>query len=117
MKHYSDVDFAKQVADKPGNIIVFKRILREKGVIGNRQQLTDTHIPVFNNAKKYKGETHSIWVDAFEHTIDSYIANGEFVVSETQSQDENTDIAVLLKELTNAVITMNSLLEKINKKL
>lgn len=117
MKHYSDVDFAKVVGDKPGNIIVFKRILREKGVIGNRQQLTDTHIPVFKDAKKYKGETHSIWVDAFDHTIDAYITNGKFVVSETQSQDENNDVAELLKELTNAVVTMNTLLEKINNKL
>jgi|GEM_PF-3653287 len=64
-KSYSDVEFAQLCNDKVGNVVVFKRVLRKYGQIGNRVQLTGEHASLFLEAKSLKIDKHMNWMDAF----------------------------------------------------
>lgn len=53
------MDFADFCNENVGNVVVFKKILCEYELIGNRVQLTDEHV---QRAKRIKKEEHKNWV-------------------------------------------------------
>lgn len=72
---YSDEEFMEKVKDKIGNVRAFKKHLRKKGLIGNRQQFSEEHIQAFNNIKQYKLTNHTTWDMAFKACIDKKISH------------------------------------------
>lgn len=67
---YTDEEFVEKVKDKIGNVRAFKKHLRERGVIGNRQQFSGEHIQTFNDIKQYKLTNHTTWEMAFKVILD-----------------------------------------------
>jgi hypothetical protein len=63
---YTDEEFMEKVKDKIGNVRAFKKHLREKGLIGNRQQFSEEHIQIFNEIKQHKLTNHTTWEMAFK---------------------------------------------------
>lgn len=60
----------EKVKDKIGNVRAFKKHLREKGLIGNRQQFSEEHIQIFNDIKQHKLTNHTTWEMAFKVCLD-----------------------------------------------
>ncbi|MEC1258944.1 hypothetical protein P9D34_00530 [Bacillus swezeyi] len=73
MYKYTDVEFKDKVGDKIGNVRFFKKHLRKKGLIGNRQQLSEKHIQMFEEVRRYKSENHTTWDVAFKYGLKSDI--------------------------------------------
>lgn len=71
--YYSDQDFAEKVGDKPGNVRFFKKCLRDLGLIGSRQQLSDEYLEVFKAVSDYRDENRSTWEVAMESVLPRYV--------------------------------------------
>ncbi|UBM45852.1 hypothetical protein [Bacillus velezensis] len=78
-----------KVNDKIGNVRLFKKHLRKKGLIGNRQQFSEEHVKLFEKIKGYKLNNHTTWEMAFKVGIDSY-------------QKKNQDMFPLLNEIAES---------------
>ncbi|HDR8021681.1 TPA: hypothetical protein QCY54_000551 [Bacillus cereus] len=113
MKSYSDVEFADKVSDKLGNVVVFKRILRNYNLIGIRKQLTDEHINIFKDAKRLQA-TDMKWEDAFETVIKPL---AEDVVQGEMDEQEGSDLSDAINRLADNMESMNRILLRIEKKL
>ncbi|CAI6330937.1 hypothetical protein NHM07_09300 [Bacillus subtilis] len=78
-----------KVNDKIGNVRLFKKHLRKKGLIGNRQQFSDEHVKLFKKIKSYKMNHHTTWDMAFKVGLDSY-------------QKQNQNMFPLLNEIAES---------------
>ncbi|MBN6185652.1 hypothetical protein JQN58_01475 [Aneurinibacillus sp. BA2021] len=115
--NFSDADFANEVNDKLGNVAVFKKILRENGLIGNRKQLTDEHIPLFKKAMEIKEREHLIWVDAFNKVIQPLKQKEHEMENHEEPEPTSWDIVRAINSLTDTLNNMNRILVKIEQKL
>lgn len=119
MMSYSDVDFAKICNDKVGNVVVFKKILREYELIGKRVQLTDEHVSLFKEAKKLKIEQHKNWVDSF-HEVLAPLANPTPSSTPSNIATTNTDSqscpGQTNSEILNVLYRILGSLERIEQK-
>lgn len=71
---YSDYNFADLVDDKIGNVKFFKKVLREKGLIGARQQFTDEHRDYFEEVLDTKRQLHCTWETAIYKVLNDVVA-------------------------------------------
>jgi hypothetical protein len=72
--YYSDEEFTKLFTDeKVGNVRFFKKCLREYGLIGARQKLSDEHIPIFNEIRAVREAEKSTWEQAIQKVLKQYI--------------------------------------------
>ncbi|WP_182103188.1 hypothetical protein [Niallia taxi] len=94
-KSYSDVEFAQLCNDKVGNVVVFKRVLRKYGLIGNRVQLTGKHAPLFLEAKSLHIDKHMNWMDAFITVISP--------LEEEHHDVDDQDVLSVLHEILNVL--------------
>ncbi|MDF2084637.1 hypothetical protein [Bacillus pseudomycoides] len=62
--YYSDENFALRVNEKVGNVRFFKKCLREKGLIGIHQQLSDEFIDTFKEIVNIRIQQKSTWEQA-----------------------------------------------------
>ncbi|MET1123074.1 hypothetical protein ABWU59_29585 [Priestia megaterium] len=69
--YYSDEDFAVKVEDKVGNIRFFKKCLRERGLIGSRQQLSDEFIDMFREISQIRRKENSTWEKAINKVLNT----------------------------------------------
>ena len=104
---YSTQDFVRKVNDKPGNIAVFRRMLRDFGMLENNQPLTDSHANLFREAKRIKQQQNIKWVTAFECVL-----RGDAKEQEMPSPDEST-----LEQLNRTMLRIAEALEKIERHL
>ncbi|WP_254349785.1 hypothetical protein [Paenibacillus sp. Lou8.1] len=86
----------------------FKKHLREKGAIGNRQQFSNEHIKLFESIRDFKNTNHTTWEVAFVkgiNTLSKKENRGEFsnrvvIAEQTPSNLEET-LYEILKTLKN----------------
>lgn len=105
---YTDKEFVEKVGDKIGNVRTFKKHLRERGLIGNRQQFSKEHIQTFNDIKQYKFKNHTTWEMAFKACLDKVssqkfedISLGTEIAESTPNKIEDMlrEILVTLKRI------------------
>ncbi|ANC79172.1 hypothetical protein ABE65_021125 [Fictibacillus phosphorivorans] len=98
----------EKVKDKIGNVRAFKKHLREKGLIGNRQQFSEEHIQTFNDIKQYKLTNHTTWEMAFKVCLDKIpnqitenLSLGTEIAESTPNKIEDllSEILVTLKRI------------------
>lgn len=109
---YTDEDFMNKVDDKIGNVRLFKKHLRKKGLIGNRQQFSDKHIQMFEEVREYKNENHTTWDLAFQESLKSSFQNSDtsFHSSSVVSESSQKYIELTLNEILK---TLKRIEEKI----
>ncbi|MBV5121521.1 hypothetical protein ACUUYQ_15105 [Bacillus halotolerans] len=96
----------EKVKDKIGNVRAFKKHLRERGLIGNRQQFSEEHIQTFNDIKQYKLTNHTTWKMAFKVCVDKIqsqitddISLGTKIAESSPNEDILKEILVTLKRI------------------
>lgn len=67
--YYSDEDFAAKLDEKVGNVRFFKKCLRERGLIGSRQQLSDDFFETFEKVRKVRNEQNATWEVAINNVL------------------------------------------------
>ncbi|WP_409276391.1 hypothetical protein V1499_22950 (plasmid) [Neobacillus sp. SCS-31] len=98
---YSDEDFAAKVDEKLGNVRYFKKCLRERGMIGSRQQLSDDFIATFEEVRQVREKLNSTWEQAMVEVLNrdnNLVPEGMFKIqiSETWKTDERRDYTFTL---------------------
>lgn len=94
-----------KVNDKIGNVRLFKKHLRKKGLIGNRQQFSEEHVQKFEEVREYKNINHTTWEMAFTHGLKSNSLrsnksdNTSFVVAEVSPNYVEETLTEILKVL------------------
>lgn len=74
MQLYSDLEFVSVVGSNVGVVKQFKRALRERGHLGNRQNFQEKHVELFNNTRDYKLNNGITWSDAMIVLIENKVA-------------------------------------------
>lgn len=101
--YYSDEDFAVKVEDRVGNIRFFKKCLRERGLIGSRQQLSDEFITTFEEIRGIRQKENSTWEKAINKVLstDGHI-EGMYKIQITEiweTENEETYFFTLITHL------------------
>ena|SRR5690606_5306683 len=98
---YTDEEFMEEVKDKIGNVRAFKKHLRERGLIGKRQQLSGEHIQIFNDIKHYKLTKHTTWEMAYRAYLDKIQRQNvdEFPLTTEIAESNSNRIEDILKEI------------------
>jgi hypothetical protein len=93
----------QKVNDKIGNVRLFKKNLRRKGLIGNRQQFSEEHVQMFEEIREYKRTQHTTWEVAFKFGINSIpkprktaTPLSTFISEQPQSRVEDLLIEILI---------------------
>ncbi|MFB5269392.1 hypothetical protein ACE41H_21785 [Paenibacillus enshidis] len=75
--------------------------MRERGLIGNRQQFSEEHIQTFNDIKEYKLTNHTTWEIAFKACLDKISSRNIEDISFGTEIAESTPnkIEVILSEI------------------
>ncbi len=98
----------EKVNDKIGNVRAYKKHLRDRGLIGNRQQFSEEHIHTFNEIKQFKITNCTTWEMAFAECLDKIqsrniddISFGVKIAESTPSNNEDIlrEILVILKRI------------------
>lgn len=100
----------EEVEDKIGNVRAFKKYLRERGLIGKRQQLSGEHIQIFNDIKHYKLTKHTTWEMAFRACLDKIQRENidEFPLSTEIAESNPNRIEDILKEILETLKSIES---------
>lgn len=106
--YYSDEEFAVKVDEKLGNVRFFKRCLRDNGLIGTRQQLSDEHVPIFQEVCKVRDADRSTWELAIEKVLKEHL--GKYIDEDTPGNVQSGKIEGLLESILEV-------LERIEKKM
>ncbi|MCY8354917.1 hypothetical protein MOD14_12145 [Bacillus haynesii] len=101
MYKYTDEEFKDKVGDKIGNIRFFKKHLRKKGMIGNRQQLSEKHVKLFEEVRRFKIENHTTWEAALKDGLKSNLYQGDSTPSSRVfiAEGSNNSIESVLSEI------------------
>ncbi|MEW4425869.1 hypothetical protein AB1I68_00075 [Paenibacillus pabuli] len=106
--HYSDEQFASALNEKMGNIRYYKAVLREKGLIGARQQFSEVHRSYFEEIRELKDRIRCTWETAIRTVLSEKIAENPTVLPLSENASE--DIPGLLRQILQT-------LQRIEKKL
>lgn len=108
MMYYRDDQFAEKVGAKRGTVVCFKRILREAGKIGVRQQLTDKDVETFKRALEWRNMTNSTLEQAFKTMIVGTIW-GPPGVGKTKTLENQSNIEQLGHQISNIIESIDEI--------
>lgn len=95
--HYSDEQFASELNEKIGNVRYFKAVLREKGLIGARQQFSEEHRSHFEEIRELKDRIRCTWETAIRTVLSEKVAEHPTIVPD--SDNSGDDIPGLLRQI------------------
>lgn len=95
--HYSDEQFASELNEKIGNVRYFKTVLREKGLIGARQQFSEEHKSYFEEIRELKDRIRCTWETAIRNVLSEKVTENPTVVPVSEGLSE--DVPGLLRQI------------------
>jgi hypothetical protein len=95
--HYSDEQFASALNEKMGNIRYYKAVLREKRLIGARQQFSEEHKSYFEEIRELKDRIRCTWETAIRTVLSEKAAEIPVAIPAPASTSE--DVPELLRQI------------------
>lgn len=109
MRTFSDKDFVEFVNDKTGNIVFFRRKLKDYEMLSNRQQLTIEHANIFKEIKELKQQRSLSWADAMDSVIPRYASQSS---PSHENVEEEITVLSLLHEINRSLKNIEGLLRE-----
>ncbi|MBY3618612.1 hypothetical protein HGO21_03545 [Acinetobacter sp. CUI P1] len=75
--YYSVEEFANKAVERVGNVKFFRECLRRYNILGDREQLSESHIPIFNEIRTTRNSMRINWNDAMEKVLQKYAQNDQ----------------------------------------
>lgn len=108
---YSDFEFMELLDMNRGQLVLFRKTLKEKNVLLSRQKLSDLEKDIFLYSKQYKIDNNVSWKDAFDIGINKFhnIENNENI--ETSYLNDPTLIMLEIQKILSEQKILNQKLD------
>lgn len=94
---YTAEEFIEKYNVKPGVVAVFKKFLKDNGLLGSRGKLSEEHCEFFIKAKEIKENQNHTWVDSFDLALNTQEIRDQFPETSDQKQVQSSVLSAQIK--------------------